>query len=99
MTLKKDIIFALNVDEKKRLFYSSVGATENELCLNRLRDVMGKDFVENSIEVESKRDDMSLTGYVSLPTFNKGNARSQFFLVNGRPVRDKLIFGALKAVY
>lgn len=93
------ITFGLKVDERKRLFYRSTGETNDQLCLSRLKDVMGMDFVENSFDVGSNRNDMKLKGYASLPTFNKGNARSQFFFVNGRPVRDKLIFGALKAVY
>ena len=96
---RPDITVVLHVDGRQRLFYSSLGATETELRLNRLKDVMGKEFMENAIRIESSRNHMGITGYASLPTFNKGNARSQFFFVNGRPVRDKLIFGALRASY
>ena len=96
---RPDITFALHVDGRQRLLYSSLGASESELRLNRLKAVMGKEFVENTVRIESRRNNMSIAGYASLPTFNKGNSRSQFFFVNGRPVRDKLIFGALRASY
>jgi len=96
---RPDISFALRVDGRQRLFYPSLGASGTELRLNRLKAVMGKEFIENAVRIESVRNHMGITGYASLPTFNKGNARSQFFFVNGRPIRDKLIFGALRASY
>jgi DNA mismatch repair protein MutL len=94
-----DIAFALHVDGRQRLFYPSLGTSQTESRLNRIKAVMGKEFIENAVRIESTRNHVGITGYASLPTFNKGNARSQFFFVNGRPVRDKLIFGALKAAY
>ena len=65
----------------------------------RLSDVMGKDFGENSILIDSIRENVRISGYISLPTLNKANSLSQFLFVNNRPVRDKLLLGALKGAY
>jgi DNA mismatch repair protein MutL len=60
---------------------------------------MGKEFSENSLEINASREGISLTGLVSLPTYNKANSLSQYLFVNNRPVRDKLLLGALKGAY
>ena len=96
---RPNIAFELQVDGRQRLLYQAQGASDEDLRLNRLRDVMGKEFIENSVKIRTNRNDMGIVGYAGLPTLNKGNTRSQFFFVNGRPVRDKLIFGAVRAVY
>lgn len=65
----------------------------------RLSEVLGKDFVENSVEVNFVRDGIKLHGRISLPTFNKGSSGSQYLFVNGRPVKDKFLIGAVRAAY
>lgn len=60
---------------------------------------MGREFSENALEVKGERDGMKLSGLVSLPTYNKANTLSQYLFVNNRPVRDKLLLGALKGAY
>jgi len=67
--------------------------------LDRLGQVMGRAFADNSIPVEAQREGVRLTGYIGLPTLNRGNANQQFMFVNGRPVRDKLFYGALRGAY
>jgi len=67
--------------------------------LERLSGVMGKDFRDNSLAIDALREDMRLTGFAGLPTLNRGNSLMQFLFVNDRPVRDKLLFGALKGAY
>ncbi|MBF0250439.1 MAG: DNA mismatch repair endonuclease MutL [Alphaproteobacteria bacterium] len=67
--------------------------------LDRLGQVMGRDFFDNAIPVEAVREDVRLTGLIGLPTLNRGNAQQQFMFVNGRPVRDKLFFGAVRGAY
>ncbi|MGB0959528.1 MAG: DNA mismatch repair endonuclease MutL [Halocynthiibacter sp.] len=66
---------------------------------HRLRHVIGKDFAENAIKIEAEREGIFLTGYAALPTYSRGSAVQQFLFVNGRPVRDKLLIGALRAAY
>ena len=93
------ISFELQVDGRQRLLYQAQGSSDEELRSNRLRQVMGNEFSENSVKIKANRSDLRIVGYAGLPTLNKGNTRSQFFFVNGRPVRDKLIYGAVRAVY
>lgn len=67
--------------------------------LDRLGAIMGREFSDNAIEVQAQRENLRLSGYVGLPTLNRGNAGQQFMFVNGRPVRDKLFFGAVRGAY
>ncbi|NQV44337.1 MAG: DNA mismatch repair endonuclease MutL [Rhodospirillales bacterium] len=75
---------------------------QSGLCtarLERLTGIMGRDFADNAMPIEAIREAVRLTGYASLPTLNRGNAAMQFLFVNGRPVRDKLLVGALRGAY
>jgi len=65
----------------------------------RLRGVLGKEFTANAIPIEVEREGVQLTGFAALPTYSRGAAVQQFLFVNGRPVRDKLLIGALRAAY
>ena len=65
----------------------------------RLRQALGEDFVANALRVDALREGVALVGYVGLPTLNKPNALGQYFFVNGRAARDKLLAGALRAAY
>jgi DNA mismatch repair protein MutL len=67
--------------------------------LARLSAVLGRDFHDNAIEIDQTRDGVRLTGFAGLPTYNRGNAAHQYLFVNGRPVRDRLLQGALRAAY
>lgn len=65
----------------------------------RLARVMGRDFAENALAIDAQRDSLHLTGYAALPTYSRGSAVAQYLFVNGRPVRDKLLVGALRGAY
>ncbi len=65
----------------------------------RLGTVLGRDFAANALRLDVLRDGFHLTGYAALPTYSRGAAVAQHVFVNGRPVRDKLLLGALKAAY
>lgn len=65
----------------------------------RLAAVLGSEFTDNAIAIDATREDLHLTGYAALPTYSRGAAVSQFLFVNGRPVKDKLLTGALRAAY
>lgn len=67
--------------------------------LERLSAVMGRDFADNALPVDAEREGLRLSGYVGLPTLNRGNASMQFLFVNNRPVRDKLLYGAVRGAY
>ncbi|MEQ1754984.1 MAG: DNA mismatch repair endonuclease MutL [Micropepsaceae bacterium] len=67
--------------------------------LRRLGSILGDDFTENAMRVDATREGVRVTGYAGLPTFSKGVASHQFLFVNGRPVRDKLLVGAVRGAY
>jgi len=67
--------------------------------LARLSAILGRDFAENALAVDHEREGVRLTGYAGLPTLNRGTASHQHLFVNGRPVRDRLLQGALRGAY
>ena len=71
----------------------------NEGRLARLGAILGADFRDNALEIDAERDGIRLTGFAGLPTYSRGNAQHQFLFVNGRPVRDKLLHGAVRGAY
>ena len=72
---------------------------DQEGRLARLASILGADFGQNAIEIDKERDGIHLTGFAGLPTYSRGNAQHQFLFVNGRPVRDKLLHGAVRGAY
>ena len=67
--------------------------------LARLGAIMGREFSDNAIAIETERDGARLTGFAGLPTLNRGNAQMQFLFVNGRPVKDRMLTGVVRAAY
>ncbi|MEL6596675.1 MAG: DNA mismatch repair endonuclease MutL [Pseudomonadota bacterium] len=65
----------------------------------RLARVLGHEFADNALRIDAQREALHLTGYAALPTYSRGSAVAQFLYVNGRPVRDKLLIGALRGAY
>src|ERR1700712_189541 len=95
---RPDIGFTLTLDGRKSLDL----AAEPDLMdgrLPRLARIMGRDFGDNAARVEAGREGVTLSGYAGLPTYNRANAAMQFLFVNGRPVRDKLLVGAVRGAY
>src|SRR5258708_6852880 len=67
--------------------------------LTRLGDILGGDFRGSAIEVRSEREGVVVEGFAAAPSLTRANALGQYLFVNGRPVRDKLILGAVRAAY
>jgi DNA mismatch repair protein MutL len=88
-----NVSFKLSQDGTQGL--SLPPSTEEE----RLGNVLGRDFQDNSIPLTAKREDVSITGRIGLPGFDKATAQYQFLFVNGRPVRDRLLLGCVRAGY
>src|SRR6056297_3262759 len=65
----------------------------------RLGGLMGREFIDNAIRIDAEREGLHLKGFAGLPTYSRGAAVAQFLFVNGRPVRDRLLLGALRAAY
>ncbi len=67
--------------------------------LARLAAVVGRDFETNAVKLDAEREGIRLGGWAGLPTFNRGTAAAQYLFVNGRPVRDRLVLGAVRGAY
>jgi DNA mismatch repair protein MutL len=67
--------------------------------LARLGAIMGREFSDNAIAIDAERDGARLLGFAGLPTLNRGNAQMQFLFVNGRPVKDRMLTGVVRAAY
>jgi DNA mismatch repair protein MutL len=93
------IHFRLTVDDREALDMPATPGDLYEQRLGRLRQIMGREFAENALRINAARDAVQLTGYASLPTLNRGSSQFQFFFVNGRPVRDKQLAGAIRGAY
>lgn len=93
------IAFYLYADDKKKVSLPKCSGSIEEARLQRLSDVMGRDFRDNSLFIHAERESVKISGYISLPTLNKANSLSQYLFVNNRPVRDKLLLGAIKGAY
>ncbi len=82
-----------------RLEAEDLSKGEDDARLRRLAAVMGREFGENALPIKAEREGVRLTGFAGLPTYNRGRADLQFLFVNGRPVRDKLLVGAVRGAY
>ncbi|MDQ0464777.1 DNA mismatch repair protein MutL [Caulobacter ginsengisoli] len=92
------VAFTLDIDGRRALRLSAEhpGADGR---LARLAAVLGREFQDNALLIDQERDGVRLTGFAGLPTYNRGNAGHQYLFVNGRPVRDRLLQGALRGAY
>ncbi|MET4101371.1 DNA mismatch repair protein MutL [Roseovarius sp. MBR-78] len=66
---------------------------------DRLARIMGREFTDNALRIDATREGLRLSGYAALPTYSRGAAVAQYLFVNGRPVRDRMLGGALRAAY
>jgi DNA mismatch repair protein MutL len=95
------ISFTVIGDEERVLLrLAAAGDTEAAIARHaRLAALLGRDFAENSVEIDAERGGFRLTGLIGLPTLNRAAPRDQYLVVNGRPVRDKLLVGAVRGAY
>ena len=91
--------FSVSDGERSLLKLAPAGGGLFAARLDRLAAIMGREFAENALAVEAERQGLRLTGHIGLPTLNRGTAAMQFLFVNGRPVRDRLLFGAVRGAY
>jgi len=93
--------FTLKEAEADRVVFRAEAAQGElfEALHTRLATVLGREFADNALPIGAEREGIRLTGYAALPTYSRGSAVAQYLFVNGRPVRDKLLVGALRAAY
>ncbi|MCG9915454.1 MAG: DNA mismatch repair endonuclease MutL [Phenylobacterium sp.] len=92
------VSFSLEIDGRKVLRLPAEPAGDVGR-LARLSAIMGREFSDNALLIDHVREGVRLSGYAGLPTLNRGNAAHQYLFVNGRPVRDRLLQGALRGAY
>jgi len=95
---RPDVAFTLAGEERAPVTLAATlpGATGR---LARLGDILGADFRANAVEVAAEREGVIVGGFAALPTLTRANTLGQYLFVNGRPVRDKLLIGAVRAAY
>lgn len=93
------ISFYLSSDGKKKVALNAFQGELFDCRQRRVADVMGGEFEENSVAIDAGNDFCKISGFIGVPTYNKANSLSEFLFVNNRPVRDKLILGAIKGAY
>ena len=98
-----DVSFTLRDEEKLALRLPAVAgdllADAAAASLERLGAIMGRDFADNAARLDALRESVRLTGFAGLPTLNRATSTQQFLFVNGRPVKDRLIIGAIRGAY
>jgi len=90
--------FSLATGERTALRLPRVERTAEGL-LHRLGRIMGREFLDDALPISGERDGITASGFAGLPTLHRPDAGQQYLFVNGRPVRDKLLVGAVRAAY
>ncbi len=94
----EDVAFVLTLDGRPVLRLEAEHPGDDGR-LARLGAILGEAFGQNALLIDQTRDEHRLSGYAGLPTYSRGNAAHQYLFVNGRPVRDRLLQGALRGAY
>ena len=95
------IAFTVTGDDERLLLRLAAAAEAGTAIARRARlaALLGRDFADNSVEIDAERGGFRLSGLAGLPTLNRALPRDQYLVVNGRPVRDKLLAGAVRGAY
>jgi DNA mismatch repair protein MutL len=98
------IAFTVTGDEEKTILrlnpaadLAARGAADARKA--RLGALLGRDFADNALAIDAMREGFKLSGFAGLPTLNRATSKDQYLFVNGRPVRDKLLAGAVRGAY
>jgi len=95
---RPDVAFTLTGEERAPVTWAAAlpGPTGR---LSRLADILGPEFRANAVEIRAGREGLMIEGFAALPTLTRANSLGQYLFVNGRPVRDRLLLGALRGAY
>ncbi len=89
-----DISFQLTHNDKASINLPAAKNTQG-----RLAAILGREFGDNSMQIDAARKSIQLSGYAGLPTLHRGTMQYQYLFVNGRPVKDRLLNGCVRAAY
>ncbi len=90
---------AFSLTSNNKILLNLVAYKDNDAIFDRLNDLVGKGFKENFTYIALQEQDCKIYGYISLPTYNTGTSTEQYFFINKRPIRDKLLSVAVKIAY
>lgn len=98
------IAFSVMDSHKELLNIPAENVQDSQACLERLAHVMGKDFAENMLEIRQahsrvKDENLRISGFIGVPTYNRRSATLQYFFINGRIVKDIMVSQAVRAAY
>ena len=91
---RPDIGFTLEHNGRR-----SLSVQPDDTLEERVAQIVARELADNAVQLDMRRDTMRLTGVAGLPTYNRGVADRQYLFVNGRPVKDKLLTGAVRGAY
>ena len=94
---RPDVRFSLAGSDRTTLDWPAGRGEEADLT--RIAAIVGDDFVDNALALDAEREGVRLTGWIGLPTYHRASSVHQYLTVNGRPVRDKMLFGAIRGAY
>ncbi|MBI1359503.1 MAG: DNA mismatch repair endonuclease MutL [Alphaproteobacteria bacterium] len=96
---RPDVAFHLESEDRTVLRLQAESGDPAEARLRRLSAILGREFRDNAIAIDAEREGVQVAGFAGLPTFNRGSAQHQYLFVNGRPVKDRLLTGVIRAAY
>jgi len=96
-----EVAFSVGDGERTRFECVAAGGLTGaeDARLTRLASVMGREFAENALAINAEREGVRLSGHIGLPTLNRNTTKHQYLFVNGRPVTDRLLTGAVRGAY
>jgi len=94
-----EIAFKIEVDGKQYLSWFSRESSKELLFENRIIDIFGIDFLNNMTTLSYTNSDVTIQGYIGLPSYNRTNSNSQYIIVNNRVITDRRLSGAIRSAY
>ena len=91
--------FTLSYEGQRKFNVKAELLNSEDAQQKRLNAILGKDWMENNFPVSAERDTVKIDGFCSVPTLNRATTQYQFLYVNGRPVKDRLLLGCVRAAY
>nr|HPI63638.1 DNA mismatch repair endonuclease MutL [Alphaproteobacteria bacterium] len=93
--------FSVQHRERSLLRYAKIqdNLLGTDLYQPRVLQVIGQEFISNSLTVAAQREELKLWGFIGLPTYHRSNSQEQYFFVNNRPVRDRQLQAAIRVAY